>query len=176
MGFQPRITDNKKVYGPGARSHDCREVYVHAMVARMQPLTLVSLWYGDLRGYHRGSIRRRVDANQRLSRDELARLHEREFEFHVHRSIARFPFYADRVKAHRGSLPKEGESVRAHELPVWTRHDQREFFAQQERPADSMFAHQTSGSTSLPIRFHITRESWEWRNAVVDRAYSWARA
>jgi hypothetical protein len=58
----------------------------------------------------------------------------------------------------------------------WTRHDQRAFFAQQERPGDSMFAHQTSGSTSLPIRFHITRESWEWRNAIVDRAYGFAQA
>jgi len=146
------------------------------MVARMQPLTVVSLLYGDIRGYHRGSIRRRVDAQQRLSHDEMARLNEREFQLHLHRSIARFPFYAERVKAHRGSLPNVGEPVRSEELPVWTRHDQREFFAQQERPHDSMFAHQTSGSTSLPVRFHITRESWEWRNAIVDRAYGWAQA
>ena len=142
----------------------------------MQALTVVSLLYGEARGYHRWSIRRRVEANQRLSREELARLNEREFLHHVHRSIARFPFYAERVKAHRGSLPKAGELVRAEELPVWTRHDQRAFFAQQERPSDSMFAHQTSGSTALPIRFHITRESWEWRNAVVDRAYGFAQA
>jgi phenylacetate-CoA ligase len=146
------------------------------MVARVQPLTVVSLLYGEARGYHRWSIRRRVEANQRLSRDELARLNAREFVHHVQRSIARFPFYAERVKGHRGSLPKPGEAVRAEELPVWTRHDQRAFFAQQERPSDSMFAHQTSGSTSLPIRFHITRESWEWRNAVVDRAYGFAQA
>jgi phenylacetate-CoA ligase len=137
---------------------------------------MVSSLYGELRGYHRWSIRRRVEANQRLSRDELARLNEREFVHHVHRSIARFPFYAERVKGHRGSLPNPGEPVRTEELPVWTRHDQREFFAQQERPGDSMFAHQTSGSTSLPIRFHITRESWEWRNAIVDRAYGFAQA
>lgn len=137
---------------------------------------MASAVYGELRGYHRWSIRRRVDANQRLSRDELARLGDREFLHHVHRSIARFPFYAERVKAYRGSVPKPGDSIRPHELPVWTRHDQREFFAQQARPADSMFAHQTSGSTSLPVRFHITRESWEVRNAIVDRAYSWAQA
>jgi len=142
----------------------------------MNASSIASAIYGELRGYHRWSIRRRIDANQRLSREALARLNEREFLHHVHRSIARFPFYAERMKAHRGSLPKPGEAVRPQELPVWTRHDQREFFAQQERPHDSMFAHQTSGSTSLPIRFHITRESWEWRNAIVDRAYSWAQA
>jgi phenylacetate-CoA ligase len=142
----------------------------------MNTAVLISILYGEARGYNRRSIRRRVDANQRLSRDELTRLSERGFLEHAHRSIARFPYYAERVKAHRGSLPKPGEPIRPEELPVWTRHDQREFFAQQERPADSMFAHQTSGSTSLPIRFHITRESWEWRNAIVDRAYGWAQA
>jgi len=36
--------------------------------------------------------------------------------------------------------------------------------------------HQTSGSTSLPVRFHVTRESYEWRTAVMDRSYSWAGA
>lgn len=142
----------------------------------MNASSLASALYGELRGYHRWSIRNRVMAHQRLTHDELARLSEREFRFHLHRSIARFPFYAERVKAHRGSLPKPGDAIRPEELPVWTRHDQREFFAQQERPADSMFAHQTSGSTSLPVRFHITRDSWEWRNAIVDRAYGWAQA
>ncbi|HXV14000.1 MAG TPA: hypothetical protein VEC56_07325 [Candidatus Krumholzibacteria bacterium] len=142
----------------------------------MNVAVLISILYGDARGYRRRAIRRRVGANQRLSYDELTGLGEREFLGHVYRSIARFPYYAERVKAHRGSIPKPGEPLRPEELPVWTRHDQREFFAQQERPADSMFAHQTSGSTSLPIRFHITRESWEWRNAIVDRAYAWAHA
>lgn len=142
----------------------------------MNASSFASGLYGELRGYHRIAIRRRVEANQHLSFDEMARLNEREFVAHVHRSIARFPFYADRVRAHRGSLPKPGQPLRDDELPVWTRHDQREFFAQQERPHDSMFAHQTSGSTSLPVRFHITRASWEWRNVIVDRAYSWAEA
>ncbi len=142
----------------------------------MQPSSVVSALYGEVRGYRRLSIRRRAEANQRLSRDALSRLTARGFLEHVHRSIARFPFYAERVRTHRGSLPRPGEPVPAEELPVWTRHDQRAFFAQQGRPDDSMFAHQTSGSTSLPIRFHITRESWEWRNAIVDRAYAWAQA
>ncbi len=142
----------------------------------MNASTVASSIYGELRGYHRWSIRRRVEANQRLGFDELARVNQQEFAHHVHRSIERFPFYAERVKAHRGALPRRGEVIRPEELPVWTRHDQRAFFAQQTRPADSMFAHQTSGSTSLPVRFHITRESWEWRNAIVDRAYAWAGA
>ena len=137
--------------------------------------SFASALYGELRGYRRLAIRRRVDANQHLSFDEMARLNEREYVAHVHRCIERFPFYAERVRAHSGSLPRPGQPLRG-DLPVWTRHDQREFFGQQERPHDSMFAHQTSGSTSLPVRFHITRASWEWRNAIVDRAYGWAQA
>lgn len=142
----------------------------------MNASSLASALYGELRGYRRWSIRNRVMSHERLTHDELARFSQGEFRFHVQRSIARFPFYAERVKAHRGSLPKPADAIRPEELPVWTRHDQRAFFAQQERPADSMFAHQTSGSTSLPVRFHITRDSWEWRNAIVDRAYGWAQA
>src|SRR5262249_31766451 len=132
--------------------------------------------YGQARGYRRLDIRRRVKANQRLSPAALARLGEEGFQHHVARSIARFPFYAERVKAHRGSLPATGQLVRPEELPVWTRDDQRAFFAQQERPADAAYKRETSGSTSLPVRYYVTRESYEWRPAVMDRSYHWARA
>jgi phenylacetate-CoA ligase len=142
----------------------------------VHPLTLVSALYGQARSYRRLDIRRLVAANEHLSREALARLTHEAFQHHVHRSLERFPYYAERVRAHRGSLPRPGETVRPEELPVWTRHDQREFFAQQSRPDDSMYVHQTSGSTSLPVRFHVTRESYEWRTAVMDRAYSWAGA
>jgi phenylacetate-CoA ligase len=39
-----------------------------------------------------------------------------------------------------------------------------------------MYVHQTSGSTALPVRFHVTRDSYEWRTAVMDRAYGWGGA
>ncbi len=142
----------------------------------MHPLTWISSVYGSLRGYGRLGIRRRVVSNERLPRDELARLHDAAFQQHVRRCIERFPYYAERVRAHRGALPGAGEPVRAEELPVWTRHDQRALFDQQERPSDALYAHQTSGSTALPVRFYITRESYEWRTAVMDRAYGWAEA
>ena len=142
----------------------------------VHPLTLISTLYGQGRGYRRLDIRRRVFANERLSRAALAQLNEQEFQHHVHRSLARFPFYAERVKAHRGSLPKPGEHVRSEELPVWTRTLQREFFAQQERPADATYMRQSSGSTSTPVAYYATRESYEWRTCVMDRAYTWAHA
>ncbi|HKW14829.1 MAG TPA: hypothetical protein VJS69_10125 [Candidatus Krumholzibacteria bacterium] len=142
----------------------------------MHPLTLISTLYGQGRGYRRLDIRRRVFANEKLSPQALALASEDSFQRHVQRSIARFPFYAERVKAHRGSLPKPGESVRPEELPVWTRRLQSDFFAQQERPADAAYMRQTSGSTSIPVRYYATRESYEWRTAVMDRVYAWAHA
>ena len=142
----------------------------------MHPLTLISTLYGQGRGYRRLDIRRRVFANEKLSPEALARLNDEGFQHHVHRSIARFSFYAERVKAHRGSLPAPGTRVRPEELPVWTREMQREFFAQQERPADAAYMRMTSGSTSVPVRYYATRESYEWRTAIMDRVYSWAQA
>jgi phenylacetate-CoA ligase len=53
---------------------------------------------------------------------------------------------------------------------------QSEFFAQQERPVDAAYMRQTSGSTSIPVRYYATRESYEWRTAIMDRVYTWAHA
>ena len=142
----------------------------------MHVLTLIGALYGQARGYRRLGIWRRVAANERLSRDRLAGLADEALQHHLHRSLARVPYYAERVKTHRGSLPTPGARVRLDELPVWTRDDQRAFFAQQTPPEDSAYIRQTSGSTGHPIRFHVTRESYEWRTAVTDRAYSWAHA
>ncbi len=142
----------------------------------MHPLTLVSTLYGQARGYRRLDIRRRVFANETLPAEKLARLNEEEFQHHVHRSILRHPYYAERVKEHRGSLPRPGERVRSEELPVWTRESQREFFAQQERPADALYMRQSSGSTGTPVAYYATRESYEWRTSIMDRVYTWARA
>lgn len=142
----------------------------------MNSLTFISALYGQVRGYRRLTIRHLVAANERLPREELARISAVAFQRRVHRAIERFPFYAERVRAHRGSLPGAGETVPPEELPVWTRQDQRAFFEQQERPADAMYAHQTSGSTALPVRFYVTRDSYEWRTAVMDRAYGWGEA
>lgn len=154
---------------------------VHLRACRVRfcsvhPLTLISTLYGQARGYRRLDIRRRVFANEKLSAATLSRLGEEEFQHHVHRSLTRFPFYAERVKAHRGSLPRPGERVRPEELPVWTREVQREFFAQQERPADALYTRQSSGSTSTPVAYYATRESYEWRTSIMDRVYTWARA
>jgi len=138
--------------------------------------TLISALYGEIRGYHRLRIRRQVNHNQSLPRDVLATRSKRLFDEHVHRCIQRFPAYAECVRAYRGSLPRPGETVHPEELPIRTRRDQIDFFAQQERPLDSHYVHESGGSTGLVVRFHVTRDSYEWRTAVADRAYAWAGA
>src|SRR5678810_411130 len=125
----------------------------------MRPQTLISALYGQTRGYRRLSIRREVAQNEQLPRAILAVRSDRLLREHVQRCIRRFPTYAERVKAHRGSLPREGEPLRLAELPIWTRLDQIEFFAAQERPEDSHYVHESGGST-----------------AIMDRVYGWAGA
>ncbi len=142
----------------------------------MRPQTLISALYGEVRGYRRLSIRREVAKNEQLPRAILAVRSDRLLREHVQRCISRFPIYAEKVKAHRGSLPREGEPLRLAELPIWTRRDQIEFFAAQERPTDSHYVHESGGSTGIVVRFHITRESYEWRTAIMDRVYGWAGA
>jgi phenylacetate-CoA ligase len=142
----------------------------------MRPQTFISALYGEARGYHRLAIRRQVAENESLSRALLAVRSDRLFQEHVHRCIGRFPIYAERVRAHRGSLPRPGERIYPEELPVWTRRDQIEFFATQQHPADSHYVHESGGSTGIVVRFHVTRSSYEWRTAIMDRVYGWAGA
>lgn len=142
----------------------------------MHLTTLISSLYGELRGYHRLAIRRRAQANEQLQRAALAELTDDLFQRRVHQAIRSFPDYADAVARHRGALPRAGERVRPEEVPVWTRDDQRAHFAASPRPPEATYAHQTSGSTGLPVRFYVTRESYEWRTAVTDRSYSWGEA
>ena len=142
----------------------------------MHWLTFITAIYGDVRGYHRLQIWREAYDNQNLSRDELDTLTHQLLQRRIRSALDRFPSYASFVEKHRGTLPTASELINLAELPIWTRKDQRAFFDQQQRPDDSAYIHQTSGSTSLPVRFHVTRESYEWRTAVTDRSYSWAGA
>jgi len=38
------------------------------------------------------------------------------------------------------------------------------------------FAHAAGGSTGVPVRFYVTRSSFEWHLAVSDRGYAWTGA
>ncbi len=141
----------------------------------MHPTTFISAVYGELRGYRRLRIRRRVRAHERLPAAELARMNRELFTRRVRAAVARWPEYAEHLRRRGAEVPESGP-VDPASIPVWTRHDQRRFFESQPAPPESAYVHQTSGSTSLPVRFHVSRESYEWRTAIMDRSYGWAGA
>jgi len=95
----------------------------------------------------------------------------------VSTAIKMFPIYAEKVKSYCGRLPQESESPKIKDLPMWTREDQRRLSTVPgNQPVVGSFLHSTGGSSGVPVRFYVTRESYEWRMAVSDRGYSWAGA
>lgn len=133
--------------------------------------------YGQLRGYNRLTIGRRVDATLNRSPEDVRRRQMEDFRFHVRRSLARFPFYRDKVEQAMGRLPGEGAEFLPEDLPVWTKQDQRKLFATlNPKDFQGCFLHATGGSTGVPTQFYMTRESSEWRQAVTDRGYGYGGA
>lgn len=138
---------------------------------------LAERFYGQLRGYGRWSIRAQAAASVRLAPEILHRQQKVAFQQRVWQAIQQFPAYADKVRRHCGQLPEASEAIEPEALPIWTRDDQRALF-QSLNPADyrGCFLHSTGGSSGQPIRFYMTRHSYEWRRAVSLRGYSWAEA
>lgn len=116
-------------------------------------------------------------ANLTRSPTELKTEAEGLFRLRVLDAIERFPHYAAKVKEHRGSLPRPGELFTPDELPLWSKPEQRRLFNSQVRPPIAgAFPRLTGGSTGVPVRYHVSRESYEWRIAVWERGYTWAGA
>lgn len=143
----------------------------------MNTFRIASDLYGQMRGYRRLGIRRAVARNARLDAGKLAAAAEALLRRRVQRAMEVFPAYAEAVRRKLGRLPAPEEIIRPGDLPVWTRDDQRALFeTMQGPPLPGCFRHSTGGSTGVPLRFHVTRESFEWRSAVSDRGYAWAGA
>ena len=127
--------------------------------------SLLNKLYGQLRGYGRWSIYRQVMAATLRAPSDLAAERDTLFQQCVRDAVGRFPVYAEKVRRHRGAPP------------VWTRQDQRALFESLDGPpVRRAHLHSTGGSTGVPLKFYVTRESYEWRSAVSDRGYSWAGA
>ncbi|MGQ9661192.1 MAG: phenylacetate--CoA ligase family protein [Kiritimatiellia bacterium] len=133
--------------------------------------------YGELRGYGRRAIRQAVRRNQLRAPNELAAEAQRLFEKRVREAIELFPLYAKKLRHSLGRLPPPDKPMRPESLPIWTRADQRALFdVTPLPPLPDAFVHRTGGSTGVPLRYWVTRESWEWRTAVSDRGYTWVGA
>jgi phenylacetate-CoA ligase len=137
----------------------------------------INLFVGQVRGYDRRRIRREALRNALLSAAELRRQAYGLFQSRVRDAIRRYPLYEEKVAGCVGIRPREAVHFPPQELPIWTRDDQRRLFESLGgKPVENCFAHCTGGSTGVPLRFYVTRESFEWRMAVSDRGYSWAGA
>lgn len=136
----------------------------------------LSSFYGELRGYGRRRIQRDIRAGESATPEEIAELSTRLFRRRVHEAMETFPRYRAKV----GNVLKSGTSIERvcpEHLPIWTRGDQRTLFAGLDgSPVAGSFVHSTGGSTGQPLKFYVTRESYEWRTAVSNRGYSWAEA
>lgn len=150
---------------------------VSCILLEMNIYPVLSTIYGQLRGYDRWRIEHQVHAATGRTREEILDQQGALLQERVHDAIGRFPVYAEKVRAHCGSLPRRGDQIRIEELPVWVRGDQsRCFDAISAAPLRGSFVNATGGSTGVPLRYWVTRQSWEWRTAVSDRGYSWAGA
>ncbi|MDH3217874.1 MAG: hypothetical protein OEN01_16625 [Candidatus Krumholzibacteria bacterium] len=133
--------------------------------------------YGELRGYKRHTIWRQVNDNLKRSPDDLKREAARLFLHHVFDCMRRFPEYAKKVETHLGASPKPDAAIDPRDLPLWTKTDQNRLFAGLTAPPiTGSWIHSTGGSTATPVRFYISRPSYEWRMAVTSRGYAWAGA
>jgi len=132
--------------------------------------------YGQLRGWHRWTIRKQVAEFARWQPQALAELNRQLFQQRVASAIRTFPLYAEKIRHQMGGLPENG-AIEPGQLPLWTKSDQRALFSVLiGPPLPGSFVHASGGSTGEPTRFYMTRESFEWRMAVADRGYSWAHA
>jgi phenylacetate-CoA ligase len=153
----------------------------------MKSRTTFSNLYGQLRGYNRLSIRREVSRAVSVSAAELQAKSLRLRQGRCLYAIKNFPAYAELVAKHVGCPVADIDSVPFEKLPILSKSDIRSIFSVPgsnppvHRSSFSLhrsprIPHSTGGSTGQPLKFFITRESYEWRSAVSDRGYSWAQA
>ena len=95
----------------------------------MSMLTRANLWYGQLRGHDRAGIAARVNSAMRCSPEEIRHQQLADFRAIVVLSAERFPCYADRLRESLGSVPGIRDEFVPSDLPLWTKDDQRAFFA-----------------------------------------------
>ncbi len=142
----------------------------------MEWFQLLNNLYGDIRGFNRSKTRQRVASAANKSSDALRTESLALFSQRVHDAVSRFPAYAQWL-TERGVSVQPGQIVAPEDIPVWTKPDQVAFFKTLTGPpVPNAYQHSSGGSTGVPSKFYVTRESYEYRTAVWDRAYGMAGA
>lgn len=138
------------------------------------------LWpaYEKLRGRHTHDYFRQVERNQWLPAQAVADQQWEALLRLVRHAYDQSPWYRTRFDQ-AGLRPDQIRSLADfRRIPPITKQDIRQHRAAMvaENYRDRVYEHKTGGSTGTPLQFFMTRESYEWRNAVMLRGYGWAGA
>ena len=138
------------------------------------------LWpaYETFRGRHTLTYLQQVERNQWLPAPALAAQQWAALQQLLRHAYAQAPWYRARFDQ-AGLRPEQIRSLADYRrLPAITKDDIRQHRAAMvaENYRDRVYEHQTGGSSGTPLRFLMTRESYEWRNAAMARGYGWAGA
>ncbi|MGD0579297.1 MAG: phenylacetate--CoA ligase family protein [Bryobacteraceae bacterium] len=132
------------------------------------------LYYG-IRGRHYARYRRLLEQSQWQPRTEVLAFQWRKLSCLLDHVFAHVPYYRQKYAAagiQRGDIRGLADFSR---LPVLTR-DEIRVHREDLCAANvaQLLPHATGGSSGVPTRFYITRDSYDWRTAAAHRAYSWS--
>jgi len=120
--------------------------------------------------------RRFLEESQWWSRERILEFQWQELEALLDHVFHQVPYYREKYAA----AGVRREEIRTLEdfarLPVLTRREIEERRAGLCAPSyrGRLLPHATGGSSGVPTRFFITRESYDWRTAAAQRVYSWS--
>jgi phenylacetate-CoA ligase len=136
---------------------------------------LIPAYYG-FRGRRYPERRSFMERSQWWSRERIQEFQWRELRNlleHAYRSV---PFYREKYATAGIELGDIKSREDFAEVPVLTRDEinarRTDLCAQPE--SGRLIPHATGGSSGVPTRFFITLNSYDWRCAASDRAYSWS--
>jgi phenylacetate-CoA ligase len=134
--------------------------------------------YDRLRGRSYSRIRAFVEDSQWWSRDQLAEFQNAELHKLLQHAFDKVPHYRKKFEAAGISPADIRDASDLKKVPILERGEIREHLSDLCSTAFTgrMIPHATGGSSGTPTRFFLNRESYDWRTAVTERAYSWAGA
>lgn len=117
-----------------------------------------------------------LEESQWWPREKLVQFQWQELKALLSHVFQAVPYYQKKY----GAAGLRLEDIRTwqdfHRLPVLTREEVNANRAElcAKGYDGKLLPHATGGSTGVPTRFYITYESYDWRTAATQRAYSWS--
>jgi len=132
--------------------------------------------YYKLRGRTYPRLREFMERSQWWSRDQIVDFQWREARMLLEHAFHSVPYYQTKYAAvgiELGDVKTRKDFAR---LPPLTREEVNEHRAElcSRDHKGRLLPHATGGSSGVPTRFYITLDSYDWRCAASDRAYSWS--